>query len=162
MTKKQALIPAERIEKLIILVRHQKVMLDRDLATPLVDALRRDGRVEAEGAPADGDVDSRDEIDGAGKSALAEIAPRTDDVGNDVNCDRFGLHGPQHRLPAADCEPDGLATRLPPPRLQLIAEQRRLFGMLDSGPARDPLVGQVEKRHDVVAGDEHTIERPHA
>ena len=33
MTSKQLLIPVERIEKAILLVRGQKVMLDRDLAT---------------------------------------------------------------------------------------------------------------------------------
>jgi hypothetical protein len=32
MTSKQLLIPVERIEKAILLVRGQKVMLDRDLA----------------------------------------------------------------------------------------------------------------------------------
>ena len=32
MARKQSLIPAERIEKSILLIRGQKVMLDRDLA----------------------------------------------------------------------------------------------------------------------------------
>ena len=33
--------------------------------------------------------------------------------------------------------------------------------MGDDGPARDPLLGQVEQRHDVAAGDQHAVERTH-
>ena len=50
-----------------------------------VDAALRDRRVELVGTPVDNDVDFGDGGDGPVQALLADVAPRTDDVRNDVD-----------------------------------------------------------------------------
>src|SRR5665213_1673247 len=53
-------------------------------------------RVEAVRPPADLHRNLRHAGDGMLKPALAEIAPRTDDIGNNVDCNRRARHGLIH------------------------------------------------------------------
>ena len=48
-----------------------------------------------------------------------------------------------------------------PPRVDLIAVQRRLFRSLQLAPASDPLVRQVKEGNNVVPGQQNTIQRAH-